>query len=378
MANTLTGLIPDAYEAVDLVGREMTGFIPAVTMSASAERVAKDQAVQVSIAPAATAEDITPGTNPPDTGDQTFDKTTVTITKARAVPFRWTGEEQKGINTGPGYVNLRRDQIAEAIRALVNEVEADLAALYTYASRAHGTAGTTPFASNLNDTAQILKILKDNGAPPTDLHMVINTTAGAQMRSLSQLTKANEAGEVGLLRQGILLDIHGFSIRESAQVKAHTKGTGSGYLVNDATPPAVGDRSITVDTGTGTVKAGDVVTLAGDTNKYVVGTALASNVFSLNKPGLRVAADDNDAITVGNDFSANLAFHRRAMVLAARMPALPEEGDMADDRQIITDPRTGLSFEFAMYRQYRQIRYEVALAWGVANIKPDWTALLLG
>jgi len=378
MANTLTGLIPDLYEAVDVVSRELTGFIPAVTMDAMAERAAKDQVVYVPISPTATAEDITPGTTPPDTGDQTFDKTPITITKSRAVPFRWTGEEQKSVNSGPGYSNLRRDQIAQAIRALVNEVETDLAGLYTRASRAHGTAGTTPFASNLSDTAQVLKILLDNGAPPSDLHLVINTTAGANMRSLSQLTKANEAGDQGLLRQGILLDIHGFSIRESAQVKAHTKGTGSGYLVNDATPPGIGGTTITVDTGTGTILAGDVITLAGDTNKYVVGTALGSNVVTINKPGLRAASDDDDAITVGNSYTANMAFHRRAMILAARLPALPEEGDMATDRQVIVDPRTGLAFEFSIYPGYRRVRYEVALAWGVANIKPEFTALLLG
>ena len=43
--NTLTAIIPDIYEALDVVSREMTGLIPAVTLSASAERAAKDQSV---------------------------------------------------------------------------------------------------------------------------------------------------------------------------------------------------------------------------------------------------------------------------------------------------------------------------------------------
>ena len=37
-----------------------------------------------------------------------------------------------------------------------------------------------------------------------------------------------------------------------------------------------------------------------------------------------------------------------------------------------------LSMEFAMYKGYRKVRYEVGLAWGVKNIKPEHTALLLG
>jgi hypothetical protein len=198
------------------------------------------------------------------------------------------------------------------------------------------------------------------------------------MRSLAQLTKANEAGGDDLLRQGVLLNLHGFMIRESAQVKAHTKGTGTGYLINNGAGYAVGDTSLTVDTGSGTIVAGDVLTAAGDTNKYIVGTALASNVVKVNKPGLRAAHADNDALTVGNSYTANMAFHRSAMILVARPPALPEEGDSATDRMLVQDPRSGLVFEVAMYPQYRRVRYEVSLAWGVANIKPEHTAILLG
>ena len=73
-----------------------------------------------------------------------------------------------------------------------------------------------------------------------------------------------------------------------------------------------------------------------------------------------------------------MAFNRSAIVLAARAPARPSEGDMASDVIVITDPRSGLSMEFAMYQGYRKVRYEVALAWGVKNIKPEHTALLLG
>jgi len=92
MPNTLTNLIPDLYRALDVVSRELVGFIPAVTLDAQASRAAVGQVVRSPVAPAAPAEDITPSTNPPDTGDQTFTNKTLQITKSRAVPFRWTGE----------------------------------------------------------------------------------------------------------------------------------------------------------------------------------------------------------------------------------------------------------------------------------------------
>ncbi|MFX6330770.1 P22 phage major capsid protein family protein, partial [Acinetobacter baumannii] len=83
----------------------------------------------------------------------------------------------------------------QAMRTLVNEMETDLANLFAGASRATGTAGTTPFASTLTDTAQARRILSDNGAPLSDLQLVIDTAAGASMRTLTQLTKANEAAD---------------------------------------------------------------------------------------------------------------------------------------------------------------------------------------
>lgn len=377
-ANTLTSLIPTLYESLDIISREMVGFIPAVTMDANASRAAVGQVVTIPLAPAQAASDITPGITAPNNGDQSIGNTSITITKSRAVPFRWNGEEQLGVNSGPGYAGIRTNQITQAMRTLVNEVEVDLGTVIAVnASRAFGTPGTTPFASNLGDPAQVLKIMKDNGAPGADLQMVIDTTAGANMRTLAQLTKANESGSDILLRQGVLLDLHGFAVRESAGVAATVAGTGASYVTSGTY--VAGATDITLATGTGTVPAGSVVTFAGDTNKYVVATGVAApGVVKLAAPGLRKALANGVALTVAASGSANAAFHRSAIVLAARAPAVPVEGDQAADRVTITDPRSGLSFEVAMYPQYRQVRYEVALSWGVANIKPAHTAILLG
>nr|DAL36406.1 MAG TPA_asm: major capsid protein [Caudoviricetes sp.] len=374
MANTLTSLVPDLYESLDIVSRELAGFIPSVTLDATAERAALNQAIRIPITPAAPAEDVSPGQLPPDDGDQTVGNTPFTITKSRMVPFRWTGEEQKGINTGPGYANIRRDQITQAMRTLVNEIEVDVGKTAYLASRATGTAGTTPFASTLGDTAQVRKILSDNGAPLSDLQCVIDTTAGANIRTLAQLTKANEAGTTALRAQGTLLELHGFVLRESAGVARHTAGTGASYVTNGAL--AIGATVIPVQTGSGTIIAGDVVTIGN--YKYVVTSALSGGNVTIGAPGLREAVNSGSTVTLAAAYTANFAFSRSAIVLATRAPALPEEGDMADDRMMIQDPRTGMAFEVSMYKQYRRVRYEIAAAWGVQNIKPQHTAILLG
>lgn len=384
MATTLTALIPDACAALDVVSRELVGMIPAVMRDATAERAAIGQVIRSPVAPANTAADITASMTVPTPGAQTIGNRQLAINKSRYAAFSWTGEEQRGANNGgPGVLTIQQDQIAQAIRTLVNEIESDLTALHIATSRAYGTAGTTPFASDLSDPAQLRKILDDNGAPASDRHLIIDTTAGAKMRTLAQLTKVNEANGDTLLRQGILLDLHGFGVRESAQVKVSVSGTASGATTDNA-GYAIGTTTLTLAAaGTGTLVAGDVITFAGDTNKYLVATGDADvsngGTITIAAPGLRVAMSTaTKAITVIGAATRNLAFTRNAFAMAARQPALPQGGDLATDRTSITDPRSGLTFELAYYPGFRMGGYFVGLAWGVAAMKPEHSALLLG
>lgn len=368
MANVLTDLAADIYKAADVVSRELTGIIPSVLINADgSERVAKGDTVRSHFTRQATAVDSTPAMTIPEGTDQTVDNKTATISKSRAVQIPWTGEDIKHVNNGSGFETIYGDQIAQAMRTLTNEMEADLwAEAYTNASRAIGTAGTTPFGSNFDLLADARKILVDNGAPINDRQstLVLNTAAGANLRKLAQLQKANEAGNDILLRQGELLDLQGLMLKESAGVGLHTAGTGSGYLVNDASL-AVGDTVIAADTGTGTILAGDVVTFDSDSdNSYVVTEALSGGSFTIGGPGLRVAIPENDPITVVGNATKNIAFHRNAIELIARPEAQPQGGDAAVDAMMVQDPRSGLPFELRVYKGYKKAMFEVGLAWG--------------
>jgi len=380
MANTLTNLIPDIYRALDVVSRELVGFIPSVARDSTADRVAANQTLDIPISPVnAAGGNITPAMALPSASDQVIGKATLTITKQRFFPFSWTGEEQKAVDYGPGFLTLKQYQIAQAIRAAVNEMEADLAAAaYKGASRAYGTAGTAPFgtAGDYSDAAQTRKILADNGAPLSDLSLIMNTVAGANIRG--KQAQNYMVGDTSVQRQGVLLDINGFSLRESAQVQAVTKGTGASYLVNNAGGYSVGATTIAADTGTGTILAGDIITFAGDTNKYVVASALSGGSLTIAAPGLRQSLADNTAITVGNSYAANIGFSRNSILLATRLPAIPAEGDLASDRLTVADPNSGIMLEFATYPGYRMNVYHVSVCWGVSVIKPEHVAILLG
>lgn len=381
-ANTITNLIPTLYEALDVVSRELIGFASAVTRNSSAERAALNQTINFPIVPAIATGNITPGVTAPNDGDAVIGNATLSISKSKYAPIRWNGEEMKGASGSGLQQNVMRDQFAQGMRALVNEVEADLAALYVNASRAYGTPGTAPFgtAGDLSDIAQPLKILDDNGAPASDRQLVLGTAAMANIRGKqSVLFKVNEAGTAELLRNGTIGLLEGAALHSSAAVKTPTKGTGASYT-SDTTGYAIGSTAITLITGSGTILAGDSVTFAGDTNKYVVATGLAApGVLTLAAPGLRVAlAASAVALTVGATAAQNLLFSRSAIHLITRAPAMPEGGDSADDMLDITDPVSGVTFQICVYRQYKQVRWEIGLAWGMKVSKPEHVAVLLG
>lgn len=388
-ANTLTRLIPDLFAAVDTVSREMVGMIPSVTRNANAERAAVGEAVVYPITPQLGTFSITPAMAVPEPTDRAIDNDSIVITNAEGVEFGWTGEEQKGLNNGVGYLTIQGDLFAQGLRTLVNKIElGGCLAAANAASAGTGTAGTTPFASNVGDSAQVRKLLDDAGAPGSDRSLIIDTAAGAALRTLTNLTKVNEAGTHMTLRDGQLLDLNGLSIKESAGIAYATSFGTAASATTNAAGYAKGATTITLaSAGTGTIIAGDFVSFAGDSRKYRVKTGDADvsggGTLVLEAPGLiQPIPAAATAITVSKPSSGasarNVAFSRDAMHLVARAPALPQGGDLAIERILITDQRSGLTFEVSLYPGYRKIRAEVALAWGWKATKGAHIVALLG
>lgn len=385
---TLTNLIPDIHEAMDIVSREKVGFIPAVSQDFSAERAALNQSIISPVVGAMAAENLAPAPYAADTPNQTINNVEMTISKARSVPFGITGEETKGLNSAGTKQNINRDRIAQALRTLTNEIEVDLyQEVYKSASRAYGTAGTTPFGvkDDLTDFAGSLEVLDENGAPDLDRHLVLGSTATRNVRGKqSVLFKANESGTDDLLRRGIIGQVEGFDIHQSAAIKTPvTAGTGASATTDNAGYSA-GDTVINLaSAGTGTILAGDFVRFASDSRWYSVASGDADvsggGSITLAEPGLlQDIPAAATAITVAATSMRNVFLHRSAIQLATRAPAMPDEGDAADDVMMITDPVSMITYEFCIYKQKRQVRYEVNLAWGKKIIAPRHTGILLG
>jgi len=267
MTNSITDLIPIMYKGLDIVAREMVGFIPAVAKDASAEMVPMGTFINVPVVPANTTGNITPAAAPSEAGSQTIPYVQMAITKAKKSMIGWNGEQMKAYKANGTYEKTLANQFAQAIRALVNEVEADLSALSINASRAYGTANTDPFATaaDMTDFSNIRKILEDNGAPMSDLHLVLGSGPIAQLRGkMSNLFKANEAGSDEVLKTGRLFDINGMAIHQSANINSPTIGNIVASVNNAGY--AVGATDLTCTYTSGASVIGDVITIAGDTN----------------------------------------------------------------------------------------------------------------
>ena len=267
------------------------------------------------------------------------------------------------------------------MRVITNQIEKFTAlALKNGASRAVGTAGTTPFATDFKILPSLRKVLVDNGCPVEDgeLALVLNSTAGANLRGLAQLNRVNEAGGDQMLRRGELLNLNGFSLKESAGIPQHVAGTGANYVTSGT--GAIGDKSLTLATGTGTILAGDIVSVANsDGSLYVVNSPIAApGVLGIAAPGLTGATATAKAVTVGAGYTGNVGFHKSAVEIVMRPPAMPPGGDIAVDRTTIFDAVSGLVFEVAEYKGRGMNLFEITTFYGAKVWKPEYVATLLG
>jgi hypothetical protein len=398
--------MPTFFRALNMVNNEKTDAIDAVTLNSDLAQAVVGQTITYPIAPAKTLYDVTAQANPVDINGDTAGTGTMSITDSKAAAFKWNGEEQRQLALG-GISQYYADQTAQCIRAIRNYVEsAIITKAAISACRAVGTPGTAPFAFNgstvsgMENFADSLKEMEDNGTPDADIHMILGTTPAAAVRKIPNLFKANEAGMDRMLRTGTIGQIEGFNVGVSPQIKTrHTPGASTGNVLDGAAAagPSTTPQVIAIHNGTGAIGIGDIVKFASDTtHQYVVlsttGGASPTSI-TIAAPGLYIAGATGDAITVigtgAQTFLASPFFSRDAIHLVARQPMLPVGlGGTATgvtgavgtliDCKLLPDPRSKLVYQVCAWMEHRQITIEFALAFGVGVPNPQNLFLLVG
>lgn len=376
MANVFTALQPTLFSAAQEVSNEPFGVISAITSDFDDKGVAVGDAVKVPVAPIRAVKSFTPSMAMPTGDDATADGVSVTITNTDYVDWNLTGEQLRSLENATSDKEWVRQMIAQGMRALRNKAEiAACNAIKVGASRAVGAAGTNPFATTIDIIPDVRKVLFDNGAPMADLQLCIDSSAGTSARKLGIIQQAYQAGSDEERRSGDLLRQFGFSIRESAGITLHTKGTGAGYVTSGSTAVAV--RDVALVTGTGTVLPGDVVTFAADTNnKYVVGTGVtAPGTITLGRPGARMVIPTANALTVGNSYVPNLAFERSAVVGVMRAPIIPANPIIT---QTLISDKYGMTYLLLQIAGYGMTTWQLHIAYGFKVVQGEHVAVVMG
>lgn len=254
-----------------------------------------------------------------------------------------------------------QDHIRPAAYALADKIDRDGAALYKGIPwvQNHGTTSDMAIA----DITNTQQILFDNAVPLIDEENMFYMVGGVEQNKLLQLpafTQANTGGQQAVenLRRGRLNRAFGFEFFANQNRPTHTAGAladASGTL--DATTVALHSTTLVVNavTNSGTVKKGDSLIIAGDTQRYAItadATATGGGVLTVTiDPPLRVLHTTGDVVTIDVEATKtrqNIAFHRNAFALG--FAELSELGNQLGAKiSTVRDPVTGLSLRVRMY-----------------------------
>jgi len=263
------------------------------------------------------------------------------------------------------------------ILPIAQVIDADLAALYKYVPYTFGTAGTTP--DELADLAGVRKVMNINKAPNTDRRLVIDPTAEAALLPvMAELLAAKPTQPNPALENAILGRVMGFDTYMSQNIVTHDAPADRAAAIDLEAGYLAGVSAIHLDALTQALTVGDHLTIAGDTTVYTVivaGTLSGADQDVTLYPALQAAADNDDVVTVVDNFAANLAFHRNAFALVSRPLAAP----MSNVRsEVINFNGMGARVVYDWDSGAMSDVVTLDVLYGVKCIYPELAAILLG
>lgn len=349
MANTLGFYNPAFYanEAL-LILKKSLGLAARVHRGYEAERNAFARGETINIrrpssfstqnAPAASSSNVT------------TDSVTITLNQWKEVRFELTDKELAF--TGEKIID---EHISPAVYAIADTVDQYLAGFY---KKIPWYVDEQSSASVL-DLTNVREILRENKVPLDDqsrLHLMVGPNMENRFLQLSQFHDSSVAGAAAQasLMRGSLGVRFGFEVFANQNAPTYTKADLADKAGTITGTPVLGATSITIGSlgGDGeTIQEGDIITIAGHTQQYVVTTgadvATTSATVSIS-PGLEAACSGGEVVGIVQDTCVNnIAFHRNFMALA--MAPLPMTSGQGAEQFVATDPMSGLSIRATMW-----------------------------
>ena len=329
--------------------------------------------VNVAIPSAITTRSVTADVVPPAVTAVTPTSVAVSLDQWKEAPFAMSDQAVSQVQQG-----IIPMQMSEAIKSLANTIDNYIWGLLTAAANPvygfTGTAGTTPFASNTSQYLDARAILNNQLCPVDDRYCIIDADAEANALGLSAFADASASGSRETIVEGDIGYRLGARWIMSQNVPTHSN-TGAGtVLVNDASV-SVGDTTLTWDGGGTAPAAGDIFTVAGDTQTYSVLSSTAT-VITMN-PTAQVAWADDAAVTFKSDFVENVVIHRDCIAFAMA-PLLQTEQVSGGISATAVDEDSGLALRLEVTRQYKQTQWALDALYGGAVVRPELACYIAG
>jgi hypothetical protein len=375
MANTLTNIMPKILARGLMALRQRVIMPRLVNGDYSQEAAQKGDVINVPIPAAQTASDVTPSNTPPVPASEAPGVVQIPLDNWKHSDFHLTDKELTQIDRQAHFIPM---QMEEAIKALANAVNQDIFDEYKGVFGFVGTPGTTPFATDVVIATTLRKTLNQQLCPRELRRVVLNFDAEANALALAPFRDTSQSSDREVIIEGEIGRKFGMDWYADDHVPTHTAGTGAGYLINNGAGYAPGATTVVVDTGTGTILVGDIVTFAGHAQTYVVTSALAANQFSFY-PGLQAAVADNAAVTLKASHVVNLGFHRNAIAFATRpLASTSVELQLGNQIMSMQDPKSGIVLRLEVSRQYKQTVWDFDILWGAKLVRPELAVRLAG
>jgi P22 coat protein - gene protein 5 len=399
--NTFLDLAPKILSQALITLRENAIMPRLVNFDYSNDAKSKGAVIQVPVPSAMSAVDVVPAAYSQNTPDLTLPTVPIPLNYWKEAAFQISDKEAEEIMSG-----VPSMQIVEAARAIANEVDRSLIGLYKGVYNYAGTAGTTPFASDLSAVLAARKQLNNNNALLNDRRVVLNTDAEANALGLPAFQQYLQAGTDVTIREGQIGRKLGMDWFLDQNLPTFTAGNfASGTVKTTALPQATTTAdasnpqqhnprtvySVAVDSAgnAATAKLGDVFTVAGDSQTYVVtadvtsaasGTASAQTAVISFSPAPKVQWTVGSVLTFKASRAVNLVFHRDAFALAVRPLDTSNMDKELGGAQFMTmvDPLTGIPLRLEIRREYKRIRWSLDCLWGVGLIRPETACVLAG
>lgn len=375
MANELENVIPQLLAQGVLALRENAVMPRLVNRSYEGLATQRGRVVEVPIPSAIAARDVVSGVTNNSNVDSAPTVALVTLDFWKEAPFYLNDSDVLSVSSGTIPM-----QASEAVKSLGNAIDIYIAGKHTGFFGAVGTAGVTPFASNITAASDARKLLNKQLAPMADRRGVLDPDAEANFLGLSNIIQFDQRGDQQGLIAGTIGRKLGIDWHMDQNVTAYTPGAAwvTGWAASTV-GGAKGDTTLNIinATASGSIKVGDIFQTSANGLGYVVtaaATAAATTPLSISfYPPLREAVATGSALIIGagaTAYAVNLAFHRDAFAWASRPLASGIQG-LGSIMQSIVDPVSGVALRLEVSRQFKQTTFSYDVLGGANVIRPE-------